>query len=522
MNNFTLTEEQKAIVEYEGNQVIGAGAGCAKTTTMIFKAKHFPNLKKLYFAFNSGIVQEMKRKVDDFEIERIDVATFHSFAHTKFIKSGEYKLGNNLSVYGVSKEFGLKGDFFSNKIVTHSLKWFDMFCNSDLDTLEDLKYLDTIESEKSHKFVESHLEHIHKITNDLWSKMDKGKIDCTHSFYLKKYQLTKPKLNYDLIFIDESQDLSPVQLDIVKSLNGVKVVVGDSNQAIYGWRGAVNAMEAFPDFKRFTLSESFRCHQGIADLGLKALSYKDNYDEDFDSSKLRLIGKGRTSPEGKIKTRGILSRSNISLLEYIFSNIEKYENFYIEGGIESLIKTQSGIAMSDLVYLEVGEVDKIQNFFIKKFPSLDKLQEYYEDLDDTSLDAIIRFVRRYKKFILAMIVKINEKLIDKKFAEVIFSTLHKSKGQEYDIVQILPNKEKDDCFPYEFPSKKKDKLTGEEVPLDEIDKKRYSAIAIEELNLRYVAVTRAKYRVTHSWDYLDIESKEEVEQMQAIKKEIQS
>jgi hypothetical protein len=49
-----------------------------------------------------------------------------------------------------------------------------------------------------------------------------------------------------VLYVDEFQDTTPCVLDIVMNQhsNGMKVVmVGDARQAIYGWRGAVNAMK---------------------------------------------------------------------------------------------------------------------------------------------------------------------------------------------------------------------------------------------------------------------------------------
>lgn len=520
--SFELTEEQKLIINYTGDQIIEAGAGCGKSSTLIQKALAYPNLKKIYFSFTAATVKDMKQKAYDKDVKNIFITTFHGLAHTKFIKSGEYKLGYNPNVYGISKEFGLKQDNLSNKIIHHAIKWFDLFCNSDLELITDLKYIDTIESDKARKFVENKLEDISKMAFDIWDKMDKKKMDCSHSFYLKKYQLTHPTLNYDLVLCDESQDLNAVQLDIVKGLNGTKVIVGDSNQQIYSWRGAINALKAFPDYKVFTLTESFRFTQEIADTGLKALSFKENYDSEFDFSKLKLIGRAVYTPQTKIKTKAILSRSNISILEYLFTNLDKFESIYIEGGLESLINTQSGIKMTDLVYLLTGETDKIENFFVKKFSSIEKLQDYYEDLDDMSIDGMLKFVNRYKKGILFQLVKINEKITEKQFASITFSTLHKSKGTEFDEVEILSNFEPE-FFPYSCPTTKKvDNPEGEDtqVEMEDYEIKKLKNQLCEELHLRYVACTRAKYKLSHNWDYLIEDEQGEISEMEKIKQEV--
>ena len=51
---------------------------------------------------------------------------------------------------------------------------------------------------------------------------------------------------FDVVFIDEAQDLSPIQwkmYDIIKKNTKIMILAGDDDQAIYGWAGA--------DVKRF-------------------------------------------------------------------------------------------------------------------------------------------------------------------------------------------------------------------------------------------------------------------------------
>jgi superfamily I DNA/RNA helicase len=62
--------------------------------------------------------------------------------------------------------------------------------------------------------------------------------------WFKDYLDTK----YDMIFIDEAQDFDPVMLEILlKDSTIPKVFVGDPRQAIYEWRGAINAFEKLPE-----------------------------------------------------------------------------------------------------------------------------------------------------------------------------------------------------------------------------------------------------------------------------------
>jgi DNA helicase-2/ATP-dependent DNA helicase PcrA len=49
------------------------------------------------------------------------------------------------------------------------------------------------------------------------------------------------RATYDLTVVDEAQDMSPTQILLAQALTvntGRMVYVGDSEQAIYSWRGA--------------------------------------------------------------------------------------------------------------------------------------------------------------------------------------------------------------------------------------------------------------------------------------------
>ena len=63
---------------------------------------------------------------------------------------------------------------------------------------------------------------------------------------MKKFQLARPCLadwfQYDVLLLDEAQDMNPAMLDVCLHQDRPKVVVGDPNQQIYSFRGAVNAL----------------------------------------------------------------------------------------------------------------------------------------------------------------------------------------------------------------------------------------------------------------------------------------
>lgn len=132
-----------------------------------------------------------------------------------------------------------------------------------------------------------------------------------------------PNELFDLVLIDEGQDLSPARTAIAKSLlkpGGRIIVAGDKNQAIYGWAGA--DIHALPNIiKELNATElpltcSFRCAKAIV---REAQKYNP------------IITAAPNAPEGKVETispkemvslvkagDAILSRTNAPLIRIFF------------------------------------------------------------------------------------------------------------------------------------------------------------------------------------------------------------
>lgn len=92
---------------------------------------------------------------------------------------------------------------------------------------------------------------------------------------------------YEYILVDEFQDVSPVQLEIVRMLSGKRrniFVVGDDDQSIYGFRGSAPGVmrefiEYFPDAELFRLDVNYRCSGRI--VGAAACLIGHNKDRFF-------------------------------------------------------------------------------------------------------------------------------------------------------------------------------------------------------------------------------------------------
>lgn len=476
-----LTSEQYDIIHSTGNIKINAVAGSGKTTTIIEYAKARPATARiLYLAFNKAVKLEAQKKFSDKGLHNVKVETAHSLAYRHIVPQYNYKVRPRAyRTNEIVALLGLKGNGEKHAeyiVANHINKFITYFCNSDKYKVQDLNYLDTVSDAKAKAFVFAFYAYIEKQSRLLLSKMDKGEIEVIHDFYLKKFQLSNPILHYDYILFDEGQDASSAMLDVFLKQKATKVIVGDTHQQIYGWRYAVNSLEK-ADFKTYCLSTSFRFSQDIANLAMDVLKWKEHISREC---RLLITGKGSA---GKTQSRAVIARTNLGLLlkaiEYVTQK-KKVKNLYFEGNINSYTYADDGASLYDILNLYNGKHHLIKDKLIKEMKNLEELEDYVEKTEDAQLGMMIGIVREYGNDIPDIIKAIKEKHIDsdeKEKAEMIFSTVHRCKGIEYDAVQIV-----NDFITEE----KLEKLKADKAHTSSVDKLN------EEINLLYVAVTRTK------------------------------
>jgi len=113
--------------------------------------------------------------------------------------------------------------------------------------------------------------------------------------------------------------------------------------------------------------------------------------------------------------------------------------------------------------------------------NMEELAEYIEKTEDVQLAMMVEIVKEYGNKIPEIIKAIKDKHIgndDKENAEMIFSTVHRCKGMEYDTIQLVND----------FITKEKLEKHKAEIKQDGFNSSKLN----EEINLLYVAITRAK------------------------------
>ncbi|KAK6176078.1 hypothetical protein SNE40_014433 [Patella caerulea] len=479
-----LTHEQLRIVKYTPVEKeiikIVAFAGTGKTTTLVRYTQLRPNLRFLLVVYNKSVCEHAKTKFPS----NVTIKTGHGLAFG--VTGRRYKAANKLNSYGlkvysVAMELqNIKGEnlYVRAKFVLETLNNF--LSSSDKTINVDHAPSFHRNDDGVIKVIEDSSKSIY--VNDaayLWRRMkdyNDKKIGMTHDGYLKLYQLQEPQLSdYDVILIDEAQDLTPSVIDIMLQQRQTKILVGDPHQQIYSFRGAVNAMQHIPSTKTFYLTQSFRFGPEIAHVAACCLQLLKKVTEKT------IVGHGKP---GKItgETIGqlaIIARCNFTLFaeavkKCCYSNMENQKVGFV-GGTDGF-----GFPIIQDIYTlmmpsheRIAAKREIRNSFIARFKTIGDLEKYATKAMDPELLGKIKIVKTYNHNLPGHIDKILSKTIkDICVADVVFSTAHKAKGLEFSTVKVT------DDYTYLGP--------GSSVVLGP------GPVPYDESNLLYVAITRAK------------------------------
>lgn len=247
MADFTPTDEQLNILKSfkaRKNLKIHAFAGTGKTTTLEYLAGS-TRKKGLYIAFNKRVAKEAQKRMP----KNVSASTIHSVAWKwasetyptdKLMKSPSRKMLSDtldlpnvtgFSRYKVASTISLILSNFGNsrdkQITVSHIPWRHPAYLHEQTTLKRFS------------------ADLAKTAREAWALMCdvEARLPLGHDGYLKLWSLNSPKLEFDFLMVDEAQDLSPVMLEIIDAFVGQTILVGDSQQQIYSWRGAVDAMQ---------------------------------------------------------------------------------------------------------------------------------------------------------------------------------------------------------------------------------------------------------------------------------------
>ncbi|MFL9611004.1 UvrD-helicase domain-containing protein [Methylobacillus sp. Pita2] len=479
----TLTNEQKAIVSTNDRKVvIKAGAGASKTTSLVEYAKAHPKERILYLAYNKAIKEEADGRFP----ANVNIKTSHGAAMSEVGKYFSHKLTDSLRPQTVIEALGLdKRLVLSTPIMArYAKKIVDIINRYLASTDEDIGHShlqmnlsDPIERQNFKPF--DLLAH----ANEIWDKMtnpDDHSVPMLHDGYLKIFMLEKISIGrYDRILFDEGQDANPVTLQILVNQNTPFILVGDNNQSIYGFRGAVDALQQFSDATEYRLSGSFRFGPEIAMAANRILLLKSS--DDF----IRGVGNGG---QVLLQEREDAWRNLVGENERIMYLARGAFNLFAEAIIQAKLGRKISFC-GDIKSYRFSRLDDIYKLFKKGIPADPFLRKFqnYEDLkryavNDIDMEACCRLVEHYPNDLPEMIKLVQKATTENQDeAQILMSTAHKSKGLEMDTV-VLSEDFKGFSKDHYFGSSGEPKLLR-------------SAQDVEEANVVYVAITRAKNKL---------------------------
>ena len=466
---YTNTKEQTAILQevLTKDEHVGviAGAGCGKSSTarLVCNSAHQKKRKPLYIAYNRSAAEEFQFKGN------IDSMTQHSFCRNLLKRVENFKTVNNYIMSDIREI--LHVDFQIGQDVLQTLN--NYFYSAHLEL--NLSLVPPMERISDPMYRDMARNMVLRYTKDFLIDRKKRGI-YSHDAYVKILQTDYPELlnlDYDLFTIDEFQDSNPAFLAILNRHPQQQLCIGDPMQSIYGWRGAVDAFDQFNGVSK-DLSISFRFPDVIAHLANHIISQRN--------SSFRLTGMDSSSTF--LNQTAYLHRSNIGCLLRAKELLDKGIDFVLQGGISKEEKA----VLADMRCLATNHPEWIKTPHCKGMTS-------YEDIRDmikqergsfgewSNRERLIHKLggMSYFQNELAGMEAVSEANIKNPAAAVI-TTAHKAKGLEYPRIVVGSD------FLSKFKTSESDYL---EYGAFSIAKAR-----IEEQNLLYVAVTRARKTVS--------------------------
>lgn len=470
------TDEQTAAADafHTGDHLaLQAGAGTGKTTTLAQLA-HATGRRGRYLAYNRAIAQDARARFPS----TVTCKTAHALAYaaighhyTQRLNAPRRPAWQTGHALGITKAIRIGERDLSQKTLSNAaLRTVARFCHTADPTIigRHVPRLRGLEDRTLHAQLAAHIvPFARKAWGDL-QHPDDGVVRFDHDHYLKIWALTSPKIDTDFLLLDEAQDTNPVVEQIFLNQRGHAqlVMVGDSAQAIYHWRGAKDVMTGF-DGTQLALSQSFRFGPRLADEANRWLAIAD--------APIRLTGTESVPTELGPLTRpdAVLCRTNVGAMAQVMDLLTAGHRVALVGGGESL----RGLA---LAARDLKEGRRTTHPELVLFPSWGDLQDYAAyDPAGRDLQPLVDLVDTHgTDAILSAVAQ----LAPEDQAEVTVSTAHKAKGREWARVKIA------DDF---TPPKDTDQLdaTGNTIP---------GPIDDGEARLAYVAVTRARHRLDTS------------------------
>lgn len=398
-------EQLEAVLSNDNEIMLVAGAGTGKTNTIVKKIIYLIKEQRvipyniLAVTFTNKAVREIRERVNNSLCTNhsgVVVNTFHQLAKSILDKDDNYQLLGY-------KSLKILEDEGREKILDKIIKYNEMYnrVNEFNKTIKSL--LIDFNAKKNNRYIESSNKEYEELFKELYHAyvlevFANGYIELDDLVnlvivLLERYPEIRKEVSsaFDYIFVDEYQDVNKEQYKLIKLLkNKNKVlIVGDEDQAIYGWRGSNSKyfrdfQLEYPDCRVIKLERNYRSTQQILNLADGFIKQnKNRIDKTLKSDRIGVL------PD----IQEIGSKEN--QIEFLFDQIQKLGSN--KNDIAILIRNRDFDYLSDLKlkflkndigYTMVGEFPLLKRKIIKDLMAI--LKFLITDTDNISLSRIIK------------------------------------------------------------------------------------------------------------------------------------
>ncbi|MFF2556785.1 UvrD-helicase domain-containing protein [Nocardia sp. NPDC058058] len=461
------TPEQQLVIDaaqQQQNMIVQAGAGAGKTSTLEMVGHALDGSRVAYIAYNAVTAREARSRFP----RHVRCSTAHALA-SAYRQRYQHRLENTqrqraheqAQILGISRSIELTSTILLPRDLARiAMETVTRYCYSDHKEIShhDVPGQSGIDPQELAYLADALLPFAQRAWDDI--RNINGRLKFEHDHYFKMWSLTRPRLPFDVVMLDEAQDTNPALAAVVAAQDAQQILVGDSNQQLYSWRGAIDALDSWDsDAIRLTLQQSWRFGQAIADEANRWL--------DILGAELRLIGNpALTSTVGRVQhPNAILCRTNAEAVKQLMEVLQTGRRPALVGGGEAIRRLAESAQQ-----LKSGQRTSHRELFA--FKTWGEVQDYAENEDSgRDLKPFVDLIDDHG--VETVLHTVDNLATDEKTADVVVSTAHKSKGREWDTVTIAED--------YREPLPDDDGNPGPIPPADAM--------------LAYVAVTRAKHRL---------------------------
>jgi len=479
-----------------GHGIVRAFAGSGKTTTLVQASKLLPvNSRAVFIAFSNAIVKELSSRLDS-----MAARTVHSIGFTAVKRA----LGNNCKVEDnkyraiikplaegltehLFRECTAKGAEFPNRNdVQSAINDLVNFCQV---TLTEPTNRTALQAVVDHFTIELHealtldvlAPIVRRVLDEGVKQAKRDKLISFGDMLWLPHVLDLTPDQFDWIFIDEAQDLSTAQLELVMKMcapKGRMLFVGDPNQAIYGFAGAdcesFNRIKVRANCTEFPLSVCYRCPSSVLELAREIVPEIEAR-ENAPAGTVETISEKdliKSVSEGDL----VLCRLTAPLVSMCLQMIANHISAKVKG--RDIGKMLTGLVekVAELRGFTFEKLAEFLDLYIKRqcerLAKVEGNEAQIERLLDRA-DCIKICLANYEASTVEDFCAQIESLFAHERASVTLSTVHRAKGLEEKRVFIL----KPERLPLVWP-------------------KQQNWERQQEINLKYVALTRALESLT--------------------------